>query len=162
MNLKKYLKRLILIICILIWLMFIFGMSAKTGEESAGLSLRITRQIYKVNLVRQIIKLDTLHTIIRKCAHFTEYGILAILVLELADTFDKWKKILLQKRYVKCLWWIVIFCIIVAASDEFHQSFVPDRGPSIRDVCIDTSGSLMFLVIAVIIKICRLHRLNND
>ena len=83
MNLTKYLKRLIFIICILIWLVFIFGMSAKTGEESAGLSLRITRQIYKVNLVRQIIKLDTLHTIIRKCAHFTEYGILAILVLEL-------------------------------------------------------------------------------
>ena len=68
MNLTKYLKRLIFIICILIWLVFIFGMSAKTGEESAGLSLRITRQIYKVNLVRQIIKLDTLHTI-------TFYGI---------------------------------------------------------------------------------------
>ena len=113
-------------------------------------------------MVRQIIKLDTLHTIIRKCAHFTEYGILAILVLELANTFDEWKKILLQKRYVKSLWWTVIFCIIVAVSDEFHQSFVPGRGPSVRDVCIDTSGSLMFLIIAVIIKVYRLHRLNND
>jgi VanZ family protein len=31
-------------------------------------------------------------------------------------------------------------CVLYAASDEFHQGFVADRGPSIVDVMIDSAG----------------------
>jgi VanZ family protein len=34
-----------------------------------------------------------------------------------------------------------------ATTDEFHQSFVPTRTASVRDVMIDTSGSLLSLSI---------------
>lgn len=152
MKLSKYLKRLILIICIFLWLTFIFGMSAKTGEESAGLSLKITRQMYKINFIRRIIKLNTLHILIRKCAHFTEYGILSILSFEFTITFEKYKKYILQTKYIQSLCPTVLFGVIVAVSDEFHQSFVPGRGPAIRDVCIDTSGVIVFLFIRVFIE----------
>ena len=32
------------------------------------------------------------------------------------------------------------------ALDEFHQRFVPSRGPSLRDVLIDTMGAIFFQV----------------
>ena len=33
----------------------------------------------------------------------------------------------------------VIFVFLYACSDEFHQSFIPGRGPAFKDVMIDTS-----------------------
>ena len=37
----------------------------------------------------------------------------------------------------------VAFCIVFAASDEWHQTFVPDRGGTITDVLIDSVGVLV-------------------
>ena len=39
--------------------------------------------------------------------------------------------------------WALIVILIVAgyaALDEFHQSFVPGRGPAVSDVLLDTTG----------------------
>jgi VanZ family protein len=33
---------------------------------------------------------------------------------------------------------------IAGSLDEFHQIFVPSRGPSLRDVFIDTMGGMFF------------------
>jgi len=38
---------------------------------------------------------------------------------------------------------IVLFCIIYGISDEFHQSFIPGRFPSIWDVLADGLGALL-------------------
>ena len=35
-----------------------------------------------------------------------------------------------------------LFCMGFAGLDEWHQSFVPGRSPALRDVFIDTAGSL--------------------
>jgi VanZ family protein len=42
---------------------------------------------------------------------------------------------------------IIAFCMacIYAASDEWHQKFVPGRSSSFRDVCIDAGGTLIGL-----------------
>lgn len=46
--------------------------------------------------------------------------------------------------------------VLYAASDEFHQSFVPGRGPSIVDVGIDSLGVLTgILAVLIIISIYR-------
>ena len=46
--------------------------------------------------------------------------------------------------------------VTYAASDEFHQSFVPGRGPSIIDVGIDSLGVLTgILIVLIIISIYR-------
>ena len=46
--------------------------------------------------------------------------------------------------------YVVIICMLYAISDEIHQSFSDGRTPMIRDVFIDTMGSLTgSLVIAV-------------
>jgi VanZ family protein len=36
----------------------------------------------------------------------------------------------------------IVFTILYAASDEFHQSFVPSRSASVFDVMIDTTGGI--------------------
>lgn len=35
-----------------------------------------------------------------------------------------------------------LFCTLYAASDEFHQRFVPTRGPSLHDVALDSAAAL--------------------
>lgn len=47
---------------------------------------------------------------------------------------------------------VVGFVILYAISDEYHQSFIPGRGASFRDVCIDTLGGISgVLVVKVIV-----------
>jgi VanZ family protein len=90
------------------------------------------------------ISLETLasvHFIIRKCAHLAEYAILALLLLRAICMTN-------LKRLAPMLYatvWIV--CSLVAVSDEFHQRFVISRGPSVRDVMIDSAGAIFGLLI---------------
>ncbi len=44
------------------------------------------------------------------------------------------------------------FVFLYACSDEFHQSFVPGRGPAFRDVLIDTSGGAFAYIVTSVIN----------
>jgi VanZ family protein len=68
---------------------------------------------------------------VRKAGHFTEYLILAILFLR----FSKQRGL-----SGKSAFYAVLFVFLYASSDEFHQSFIPGRGPAFSDVLIDTAG----------------------
>jgi VanZ family protein len=41
-------------------------------------------------------------------------------------------------------------CLFVAATDEFHQRFVRSRGPSMRDIMIDSGGAIFGLLIGAV------------
>jgi VanZ family protein len=88
--------------------------------------------------------LNAIQTIIRKLGHVTEYAILAALM---------WRALrggTVGKSKTSILFVIVwIACGAFAASDEFHQSFVPSRTASVRDVMIDICGALIGLSICV-------------
>ncbi len=71
---------------------------------------------------------DLIHIVVRKGAHFILYGSL-FLVLSRGP---------LRNRPMLA----VAACIAVAALDEFHQSFLPERSASFYDVMLDTSGAL--------------------
>ena len=45
----------------------------------------------------------------------------------------------------------LIFSIFYAASDEFHQTFVPGRDGNIVDVLIDSSGALVGILLSSIV-----------
>lgn len=69
--------------------------------------------------------------LIRKIAHFTEFTVLGLLL--------GWLATLLKRK-----WWMLIpVGISVACIDETIQMFVPDRGPGLLDVGIDSCGVLM-------------------
>ncbi|MBN1621238.1 MAG: VanZ family protein [Endomicrobiales bacterium] len=76
--------------------------------------------------------------ILRKIAHIVEYGILFLLVQRaLFHSGLKWQP---KRIYLVS----IIFSVLYAVSDEYHQSFVPGRGPSAYDVGVDSAGVFLF------------------
>jgi len=76
--------------------------------------------------------------LLRKLAHFSEFALLGALL--------SWLFAMLQKRR----YWALGCGILAACVDETIQRFVPDRGPSIFDVGIDTCGVLTGMLLLCI------------
>jgi VanZ family protein len=66
-------------------------------------------------------------------------------------------------RWEKKKWWLVwIVALLYAISDEFHQSFVPGRNPSLEDVAIDSFAAGLGIFIGyVMIKIKNNRKIIN-
>ena len=122
----------------------IYSFSAQTGEVSGQLSYKISYKIVetKNQLLNEnkssaelAVSADTIHFYVRKAGHMTEYFLLAV-----AISFP------LYVYGVRGIWLVIlagIICVGFAGLDEYHQSFVADRGPSLRDVGIDSIGALI-------------------
>ena len=140
---KKTIIRIILIILILLWMYIVFGFSGQNGEESSGISFKISMIITKNN--EEIAKI--IEQYVRKVAHFSEYAVGGILIFLLLLTFEK---ILPNIRNILS----IIITIIYAITDEVHQLFVPGREGKIIDVYVDTLGIVTgILFINIVIKI---------
>lgn len=100
----------------------IFWFSHQDAKESARQSTYVKKQVNKV--IGKGVKFN-----IRKNAHFFIYMVLGMSLLLSREKAGK--REILE---------IVGFVILYAISDEFHQSFIPGRGTSFKDVCIDTLG----------------------
>jgi VanZ family protein len=75
-----------------------------------------------------------LHDFLRKCGHFVNYFIFGLLLFRAIRAAARgWQ--------VRWAWIAILIAALYAASDEFHQSFVPSRGPSPWDVLLDTVGA---------------------
>lgn len=146
--------RIILVILLLCTFFIIFGFSSQNGEQSGGISRKITEVILeksdRYNKLERQEKEPILHrteSIIRKMAHFSIYTVIGILLMGLLCTYK-----------IKNKWRIVITIVtgmLYAISDEFHQSFSPGRTPKITDVYIDTLG--VFLGVLLILLIVKIH-----
>ena len=77
------------------------------------------------------------HALIRKTAHFVEYGVLFWL--------------LLRGPMAKRPYLALGICVAYALLDEGHQIFVPGRTASLYDVALDSTGALFsrFLSLAI-------------
>ena len=87
---------------------------------------------------------DTLaivHFVTRKIAHFSEYAILGFLAARAFRTSPR--PAISARWFVICLTLIVVYALM----DEYHQTFVPSRTPSIWDSFIDMAGGLVALLI---------------
>lgn len=107
-------------------LLFIWGNSLLPGEISGAISHWVE------DLLETIFGSggdpSEGHGLLRKLAHFTEFGCLGMCLCWLFSMLDR-------------PWWLSILCGFAAACvDETIQCFVPDRGPGIKDVLIDTAG----------------------
>ena len=74
-----------------------------------------------------------------KLFHLGVYAMLGFLVARALGYYG-W-----ARRFVMVL--SVLICFLYALSDEFHQSFVPDRTSSFMDVAADTVGACIGIVI---------------
>ncbi|PYI75254.1 MAG: hypothetical protein DMF04_10765 [Verrucomicrobia bacterium] len=78
---------------------------------------------------------------VRKLAHVSEYAVLAVLLYRaVVHTTLKGRRALSAAL-------VLVLCAAYAASDEFHQSFVPSRTASVRDVMIDICGATLALIL---------------
>ena len=66
------------------------------------------------------------------------FGALALLL---------WRALALTTRLRRPWVWAPVVTALYAITDELHQSFVPGRDPSLRDVAIDVAGALMAVAI---------------
>ena len=114
---------------IVVNLCFIWGNSLLPGSVSGAISDAVK------NLLRWCLSFLNLPSgggggggLLRKVAHFTEFACLGGLFT--------WLFSMLRRPA-----WLALGCGFLAACvDETIQIFVPDRGPSVFDVGIDTAG----------------------
>jgi len=84
---------------------------------------------------------DTLlDLILKKVAHMMEYSVLAFLL---------WRALSRGRGALSRSALVTAFLVLVlyAASDEYHQTFVPGRNGRLVDVGIDAVGALMALLV---------------
>jgi VanZ family protein len=81
---------------------------------------------------------------IRKCVHVGEYAVLALLMWR---ALRRGISVSMQMPTVCGV--VLVGCALFAVSDEFHQTFVKSRTPSVRDVLLDVTGAPLGLLIGV-------------
>ena len=85
-------------------------------------------------------RIEVWHFYIRKGGHVFGYGLLSILL------FRAWRETLPAAGGVKwTLRWAnlaILGTALVASLDEWHQSFIPSRTGTVRDVILDTCAGI--------------------
>lgn len=130
----------------------IFSFSAQTGAESGSLSYQVSKvsvlaynklffKGYDNMTLNELIAL--IHPYVRKMAHVSEYFLLAASVSLPLYVY--------RIRGIALTFLAGIFCIAFACLDEYHQSFIPGRVSSSRDVLIDSFGIILGILV---IRIC--------
>mgnify|MGYP003296414657 CR=1 FL=1 len=144
MNDRKYLRVCtFLLICNIA---FIWGNSLLPGSVSGAISGWIN------DLVHMLFpdsgeEPGTSHGLLRKLAHFTEFAVLGMLLVWQFGMrkVPRWAKYALP----------LLGGFLVACCDETIQRFVPDRGPSLIDVGIDTLGTSLGIVLITLVNYTR-------
>ena len=135
-------KRLLFLILTILWMVLIFNFSSQNSTTSGNLSMQVTNAVLTVihkESTTTLVQKSELEHIIRKCAHFSIYFLGGIIIYSFFTTFSL--------SFLKKLVFTQILGSFYASTDELHQIFVSGRGPSVRDVLIDSSGILLFLII---------------
>ena len=132
----------------ILMMFLIYSFSAQSGEVSGDLSYKISYTI--VETKNEVLnegkgydelsyEADSIHYYVRKAAHMTEYFLLAI-----AISFP------LYVYGVRGIWLMLLagmVCVGFAGLDEYHQSFVDARTPSVKDVGIDSTGAFIGILL---------------
>lgn len=112
---------------IVLWALVIFTFST-SGFSANNTSRIITPFLRWVIPGISPAMLDLANALIRKAAHFTEYGILYWLLI---------RGPLKGRPYLA-----MAVCVVYAFTDEGHQLFVHGRSSSLYDVALDSTGAM--------------------
>jgi VanZ family protein len=127
---------------VVVWMAVIFGASSDSAsfQHTSQTIGPLLRWLFN-NLPNDVVFIVII--IVRKCAHLTEYAIFALLVWRaLRKPIRGVSRPWLWSQFGEAMWASVFY----AATDEFHQTFVPSREGCLRDVIIDTTGAAMGLL----------------
>ena len=125
----------------IVWMAIIF--LGSTDMLSAEHTSRILAPFLRwIDPQISLAALNAIQLGVRKLGHLTEYAILAMLLWRALRAGIRW-----QMKMSILFLVAALGSAIFAASDEFHQSFVPSRTGSPNDVMIDICGALAGLAI---------------
>lgn len=154
--------RIMTLLLLLLWMAVIFWFSAQDATKSGGLSSSLSEKLaFLQNRVlhlgwtkQKIMEISIwLEKPLRKCAHASEYALLGVLCMAHLNTYwipttpetsrgFHWKTTLPFRLLLA-----EALCVLYAATDEFHQLFVEGRSGQFTDVCIDSAGALLGILI---------------
>ncbi|MCI8767662.1 MAG: VanZ family protein [Ruminococcus sp.] len=130
----------------------IYGFSAQDAGASSNLSYQVSYKIVEIG--NEILDkgldetqiadyADQIGYPVRKLAHMTEYFLLAVAVSFPFYVYGlRGFPLMLVAGFI---------CVAFAAGDEYHQSFVAGRGPSVKDVGIDSIGAFFGIMTVQVI-----------
>lgn len=141
----------------IILMVCIFGFSTQSGTESNGLSMKVTKffaellffRFDSMDIGQQTFIITELNFFIRKLAHFTVYTALGMVVYTAVVSSG----IKLRHKRLCSL----AICALYASADEIHQYFVSERTMRLKDICIDSMGSLLGIIIISVIIIVYMY-----
>lgn len=164
--LRKHRGFMFWLVLTVIWMIFIFYKSAQSYQEQdirPWLASWIPQYVidhglphwefnYDGGLVTWKKPYDFIEFFIRKGGHVTEYAILTFLWIMTLLSHATWCRIAIPVG--------AVLSILYAASDEWHQSFVPGRTGHAIDVAVDSVGVLVvsFLFILVLMVRSRMKK----
>ena len=121
------------------WMVVISGLStdAFSAAETSQFILPLLRWLLPYATPET---LNSLHAIIRKAAHVTEFAVLSFLWYRALA----WSR---GKRRIAPALWAVFLASAFGALDEAHQLLVPSRTASIVDVGWDSLGALFGVLV---------------
>jgi VanZ family protein len=127
---------------VLVWMAVIFSASsdAHSSEHSSRFFEPLVRWLFPHMTPEHV---ELIHHLFRKCGHLTEYAVLALLL---------WRALHMSPNNLPAWSWpkvggTLLLVFLYAASDEFHQRFVPTRTPQVSDVFIDMIGGAIGLLV---------------
>jgi VanZ family protein len=117
---------------VLLWgaLIFAFSTGYFSGESTGSFILPVLTWLLPHASHE---RLELIHFFIRKCAHFSEYLVLGILLYRALGS----SRVFGLPPALAA----VLIAGLYAASDELHQAVVPGRTSSVIDCLIDLSGA---------------------
>lgn len=111
-----------------LWMTLIFYLSSEGHAGSSGRSLPLAEWF------------GLPEWLIRKAAHFFLYFILGVLVMQAVMTF---KKLNCGKTTLLA----IAICVLFAITDEWHQSWNPERSAQLTDILLDSAASIIGVIV---------------
>jgi VanZ family protein len=134
---------------VILWMGLIFLVSTDLG--SAGHTSQIIEPLLRwLKPGISVETIDLFQTLIRKGGHLTEYAILALLTLRAVNLSGQNQQDKRNVGHLRSAGIALLIAASYAATDEFHQSFIPSRTPSFYDVLIDAGGAFAALTLVTL------------
>ncbi len=124
-------------------LIFVGSTDLLSAEHTSRIIAPLLRWFNPTISARAIMEVQLF---VRKAGHLCEYAILASLL------YRAFINTLLNGRALLSASVVLLFCGMYAVSDEFHQTFVPSRTATARDVAIDGAGAIVGVLLIQMLR----------
>jgi VanZ family protein len=129
------------ILAAILWMAVIFMFTQvpySTGKNTSDTLQKLLVTLHISGVDHAVV--EQLNFFVRKLTHITVFGFLAFLFFKSLEVY----------RFAYIFSWILT--VLYAMTDEYHQSFMPGRTASIKDVFLfDSVGAFLVLLVTFLI-----------